>query len=380
MFFKDVIGQRQQVDYIIDSINTGRIPHAQIISGQAGFGGMTIALAAASYIFCRQKGEDSCGECPECFKTHSLQHPDLLLIFPVANDSASSSEKLTSADFMPQFRELIQDSGGYFTFEDYKSKVGIEKKQAQIRVAEAESLLHTMSLSAFQGGWRVVIIYLPEKMNAETANKLLKLIEEPPLKTVFFLVTEQYDSVLPTIKSRCQLLRLPPLKEDDISGALQARLQLPEDKAKEIAHISRGNWCRALQIKDNNESMKEFHDHFVSLMRLCWKGNYVDIFDWAAEVSGLGRDFLGRFADYSTQMLRDSYVQSLGESNLNLSIGEDREFISKFAPFVNEKTVEPLVNEFSIMKRDILMNGNPSIVLSHFALTVSKIFSLNKAK
>ncbi len=380
MFFKDVIGQRQQLDYLIDSINSGRIAHAQIISGQAGYGGLTIALATASYIFCRQKSEDSCGSCPECYKTHSLQHPDFLLIFPVGSDSASSSDKLLSVDFMPEFRELVTETGGYFTFEDYKLKIGLEKKQAQIRVAEAESLLRTMSLSAFQGGWRVVVIYQPEKMNAETANKLLKLIEEPPLKTVFFLVTEQYGSVLPTIKSRCQLLRLPPLKMEDISSALQTRFGLSSEKSDEIAHLSRGNWCRAVQIKDNNEAMKEFHNQFVSLMRLCWKGNFVDIFDWANEASSLGREFLGRFADYSIQMLRDSYVQSLGESELNLSFGEDRAFIEKFAPFVNENTVEPLVNEFSMMKRDVLMNGNSSIVLSHFALTVSKIFSMNRKK
>jgi len=382
MFFKDVIGQAQAVRFLRESIDTGRVAHAQIISAGAGYGGLTLALAATSYIFCRERTEegDSCGKCKECYKSHSLQHPDFLMIFPVGSDTASSSDKLVSLDFLPEFRELIQETGGYFTFEDYKAKIGLEKKQAIIRVAEAESLLRTMNLSSFQGGWRVIVIYLPEKMNAETANKLLKVIEEPPEKTLFFLVTEQYSAVLPTITSRCQLLRLPPLSEEDIVIALQQRKGVDVEKAKNIAHISRGSWCRAIHILDDNQSMEEFHEQFVSLMRLGWQGNYVDIFEWASGAALLGREFLGRFADYSIQMLRDSYMQSLGESSLNLSFGKDREFISKFAPFVNEKTVEPLVSEFSTMKRDILMNGNASIVLSHFALTVSKIFSLAKAK
>lgn len=382
MFFKDIIGQSQAIKFLRESIDSGRVAHAQIISAAPGYGGLSLALAASSYIFCRERTEDkdSCGKCKECYKSHSLQHPDFLLVFPVGSDTASSTDKLVSLDFLPEFRELVSETGGYFTFEDYKAKIGLEKKQAIIRVAEAESLLRTMSLSSFQGGWRVIIIYLPEKMNAETANKLLKIIEEPPQKTLFFLVTEQYSAVLPTITSRCQLLRLPPLSEDEISSALESRKGVDKDKAREIAHISRGSWCRAIQILDDNQTMEEYHQQFVSLMRLGWQGNYADIFEWASGAALLGREFLGRFADYSIQMLRDSYMQSLGESSLNLSFGKDRDFISKFAPFVNNKTIEPLVSEFSTMKRDILMNGNASIVLSHFALTISKIFSMAKAK
>lgn len=382
MFFSDVIGQTKAIGFLKESIDSGRIAHAQIISAGTGFGGLTLALAASSYIFCRERTEegDSCGKCKECYKSHSLQHPDLLLVFPVGSDAASSTDKLVSLDFLSEFRELVSESGGYFTFEDFKSKIGLEKKQAIIRVSEAESLLRTMSLRSFQGGWRVIVIYLPEKMNTETANKLLKLIEEPPSMTVFFLVTEQYSAVLPTITSRCQLLRLSPLSENDIASALVERKGLDAQKAGEIAHISRGSWCRAVQIAEDNQSMDEYHEQFVSLMRLAWQGNYAEIFSWSAGAASMGREFLGRFADYSIQMLRDSYMQSLGESSLNLSFGKDRTFISKFAPFVNEMTVEPLVAEFATMKRDILMNGNASIVLSHFALTVSKIFSMAKAK
>ena len=380
MYFKDIIGQKNAIEYIKKNLNSGKIAHAQIISSPSGFGGMTLALAMASYLFCKSHTDegDSCGSCPECYKTFSLQHPDLQLVFPVGSDTTLSTDRLVSAEFLPEFRELIKETTGYFTYEQFKDKIGLQKKQASIRVAESESILKFMNLKSFEGGWKIVIVYLPEKMNTETANKLLKVIEEPPKMSMFIFVTEKYYAILPTITSRCQLLRLTPLKQEEICRELISRYNLSDTTAHEIASHSDGSWCRALQLKDNDSSNKEYSEQFISLMRLCWTGNFVNILNWSNEVATWGRESLSNFVDYSVQMLRDSYIQSLGESALNNSVGSDRQFIAKFAPFVNERTIEPLVNEFSLLKRDILMNGNASIVLSHFALSVSKIFALNK--
>lgn len=376
MQFSQIIGLNDLKKRLIDSVVGNRVAHAQIFCGESGSGGYPLAVAYATFLFCsdREKYErgDSCGVCPSCFKMSKMEHPDCHYIFPV-NDP-KGDDKPTSDKYIAQWREFVEDSGGYFSVKQWYEVLKIENKQGIIRRDDANELMRKMSLKSFEGGYKIVIFYLPELMRVEAANALLKLVEEPPEKTLFLFVCEDTNRLITTIKSRTQPILIPKLDENTITEKLT---QIGCSEPLQIAHCANGNWLKALELIKDDQS-NALQDIFVDLMRLCYASNYLGIFKWVDTVVPLGREMHKAFCEFSLDLLRNCYIKGVGLDNLSFVLPSQRGFVEKFAPYVNHLTIEPFVNEYELLLRDLGQNGNAKIVFTHFALMLCKIFAVSK--
>ena len=366
MFFKDVIGQEEAKQRLIREVRDGKIPHARLFCGGEGIGKLPLVIAYARYLSCEHRGEtDACGTCPSCVKFNKLAHPDLHFVFPVIKKK--SSKDTISDDFLPEWRNLLTDTP-YFNFGHWLKEMGAENQQAQIYVRESDEILRKLSLKSSQGGYKVMIIWLPEKMNVECSNKLLKLLEEPPLQTVFLLVSEEPDLLLTTILSRTQRFQLHGIDEEAIAQTLIQRFGLQESDAKSIAHRSEGNFLKALETIHLNEENKLFFDLFVSLMRLSYQRKIREMKQWSEMVAGLGRERQKNFLMYCQRMIRENFIYNFKEPSLIYMNNEEQTFSSRFAPYVNEQNVMGIIDELNEAQRHIEQNVNARMVFFDFSL------------
>lgn len=374
MQFKDIIGQIELKQRLTQSVTEGRVPHAQLIYGQAGTGALNIAIAYAQYIACPNKTQnDSCGICPSCLQYGRLQHPDLHFAFPIYKEK--TGRESVCDDFIQQFRNIILEKL-YFSQNDWYAAIGADNKQGVIYEAESSEILRKLSLKSFSDGFKTLIIWLPEKMNNACANKLLKIIEEPPEKTLFLLVSEDPEHLLPTILSRTQQIHIPNLTENDISEALiNKNSEMSSNQAKHIAHIANGSWLRALQTLGKVEESQENFNMFVSLFRNSWlvgvKKNYealLELKNWSVKMAGLGREVQKNFLDYALKQIRENYIRNLGQAELNYQTVQEETFSEKFSPYVNSRNVEDLLSEFTTAQLQIEQNGNAKIIFFDLCL------------
>lgn len=376
MQFKAIIGQEELKNHLVRSVGAGRISHAQLFTGDEGVGALPLAIAYAQYINCpNRQGGDSCGVCPSCHQIGGLAHPDLHFIFPVNTPKGKSSgEKPLSSRFMPQWREIVARTGGYFSEQQWYEAIEIDNKQGNISTFEADEIIRSLSFKAFESEYKIVLIWLPERMNVQAANKLLKILEEPWEKTLFLMVSESSDKLLPTILSRTQSVGIPALGMDVLTAYLVGK-GLPQADAAKIARLSRGSLLEADRLRENltsGEGRANF-DYFVQLMRLSYENRHMELIEWAENVASLGREEQKTLMINSIRMLRDSYMLTAGLSDISYLFGKEYEFCKRFAPFVNNSNIEQLVAEMELVIRQIGQNGNPKIIFPHFALTVSKL-------
>jgi DNA polymerase-3 subunit delta' len=366
MFFKDVIGQEDAKQRLIREVNEGKIPHARLFCGGEGIGKLPLAIAYARYLSCEHRSEtDACGTCPNCMKYNKLAHPDLHFVFPVIKKK--SGKDTVSDDFLPEWRELLE-STPYFNFGLWLKEMGAENQQAQIYVKESDEILRKLSLKSSQGGYKVMIIWLPEKMNVDCSNKLLKLLEEPPAQTVFLLVSEEPDRLLTTILSRTQRFQLHGISEQSIADTLKQRFGLQETDAQSIAHRSEGNFLKALETIHLNEENRLFFELFVSLMRLSYQRKIREMKQWSETVAGLGRERQKNFLAYCQRMIRENFIYNFKDPSLVYLSNEEQNFSSRFSPFVNERNVMGIMDELSEAQRHIEQNVNARMVFFDFSL------------
>jgi len=292
-------------------------------------------------------------------------HPDLHFSFPVFKRKATDAP--VSDDFLPQWREQLQQTP-YFDTEIWLSDIKAENQQIMHYVSESDALQRKLALKASQGGRRIVVLWLPERMNAEVANKLLKLIEEPPSRTHFLLVSEDPDNVLGTIQSRVQRIYVSPLSEDEIAQALIQRYGVDPAKAQSLAHVSQGSFTQALKRWQAGGEEELFFDLFVQLMRLSYTRRVKEIHGWSETVSTLGRERQRRMLAYWQRMLRENFIYNFHRKELSFQTSEEQNFSSRFAPFINEKNVMRIMEEFSDAQRDIAQNVNARMVFFDLAL------------
>ncbi len=348
MNFSQITGHSHTKNRLRHSVSEGRIAHAQLFSGDCRTFALPLAVAYARYVLCPNRTDsDPCEECPTCYRTARMEHPDLHFVYPVnkskkAITTGRQDEKPISDQFIHLWREFLEQNNGVFTEKEWYSYIDIENQQGLIAKQEANEILRKMSFKSFEGGYKIVIIYLPERMNDASANTLLKLIEEPPLSTLFLFVSETPDRIITTIRSRVQEIILAPVTE--------------------------------LGIDDRRS--EEYFELFSSLMRSAYGGRYVELLRWAESVGDLGRERHKAFVEYSVSLLRDCYVIGVGAEGL-VSIGKEEvlSFAKNFAPFVNELTIELLVSEFELIGRQIRANGSPMIIFTHASLMISKILT-----
>lgn len=366
MTFADIIGQEEVKQHLVRLLEENKLPHAIMLCGPKGAGKLPLALAFAQMLLCQHPTDDgACGNCSDCHMTSLWAHPDLHFSFPVYK--AKSNDKPVSDDYLTQWREQISRSP-YFDTEDWLENIKAENQQIVIYVQESDNLQKKLALKSSQGGRKVVVIWLPERMNEQTGNKLLKLIEEPPLGTHFLLVSQEPDLVLGTIQSRVQRINVPALPEAVISQALQERHYMQKDDADLLAHIAQGSYTEALKRMQRDSEQQMFFELFKQLMRDSYARRIKEMHLWSLAVSELGRERQKRMLEYFQQQLRENYIYNFHQPQMNFLGREEESFSTRFAPFINERNVVGIMNELSDAARDIAQNVSPRMVFFDLAL------------
>lgn len=371
MFFKDVIGQDEIKKRLIRSVNEERISHAQLFSGSEGTGKLALAIAYAQYVSCQNRSEtDSCGVCPSCHKYQKLAHPDLHFVFPVFN--SKKFNKPVSDDFLPNWRELIKKSP-YFNLSQWLTHIDAGNAQGLIYERESDSILRKLNLKSFESEFKVMIIWLPEKMHVACSNKLLKLIEEPPSKTLFILITENEESVIGTIRSRAQLVNFPFIDKQSIGNALLNIEGINKDIIPDAVHLSNGNYIKALEYLNPGEDEQFYFLKFQEMMRYAYKREVLEQIEWADEMAKIGRDKQKAFFNFALRLIREYFVMNMKQNNLLYLKQEEKEWGARFAPFINERNIVPFFNEFELGIKHISANGNPRIIFLDTALRMIRL-------
>ncbi len=366
MYFKDIIGQESTIALLRSAVAEGRVPHAQLICGGEGTGKLAVAIAYARYLCCTHRnGEDACGECPSCKKFDKLVHPDLHFAFPIYKKE--STKPAYSDDFIDKWRQAITDNP-YLNLNQWMSHIGTENQQGLIYASQSEEIIRKLTLKSSEGSYKVMIIWMAEKMNGECSNKLLKMIEEPPAQTVFLLIAENPDLLLPTIQSRVQRLPLRPVEEEVIARALCDRYGLSDSDARQIAHASAGNWLQAVETIHLGSRSKEYIELFMALMRRSYARDLKGMRQWADTVAGMGREPQKNFLIYCQRMIRESFICNFHRPEINYMNVDEANFTTRFAPFVNEKNIFGIMDELSEAQRHIEQNVNAKMVFFDLAL------------
>ena len=374
MRFCEIIGQDEVKKQLRQAVREGRIAHAQLFTGISGVGKLGLALAYAQYIACPNRTEvDSCGVCPSWLQYQKLQHPDLHFAFPIVK----GDEGDVCDDFVEKFRNLILENR-YFDLEDWYRAMGVETKQGMIYEKESSEILRKLSLKSFGDGYKVMLIWQPEKMNATCANKLLKLLEEPPTQTLFLLVSEHPELLLSTILSRVQEVRVPRLSEETIASGLCGEYSwLSGEDAKAIAHMANGSYLTALKTMNESEDNQGYFDDFVALMRNAWlvgqKKDYsalLKLRQWSLDMadSKVGREKQKAFLQYAQRQIRENYIYNFGCAEMNYQTEKERQFSTRFAPFIHEGNVARMMEELSKAEQQIGQNGNAKIIFFDLCL------------
>ena len=371
MKFSDVIGHEEVKQRLRQMVSEDRVPHALMFCGPRGSGKMALALAFASYLLCRDRsGGDACGACPQCAMTAKLAHPDLHFSYPVIRPSGTGSEhKMSSEDFASEWRELLLQ-GPYFTIEQWLACMGAANQQAQMGVGESDALSRALSLKSSQGGYKVAILWLPERMNAECANKMLKLLEEPPQATVFLLVCEEPGMLIDTIKSRAQRIDVRRIADEDIERALVERRGIDPDGARRLARAAGGSWLGALEELDAGNEKKEFLDMFISLMRLAYMRKIKDLKKWSDTAAALGRERQKRMLEYFLRLVRENFMYNFRNPQLCYMTRDEEKFARNFSPYINEANVLEISAMMNRAIRDIGQNANAKIVFFDMATNI----------
>jgi DNA polymerase-3 subunit delta' len=384
MLFREIIGQEATKQQLRQTVREGRIPHAQLFTGISGICKLQLALAYAQYLNCPNRTEsDSCGTCPTCLQYQHLQHPDLHFVFPIVGSDE------TCDSFLEQWRQIILDKH-YFDLEEWHKALNVETKQSMIYEKESGEILRKLSLKPYGDGYKVMIIWQPEKMNTTTANKLLKMLEEPPAQTVFLLVSEHPEQLLTTIQSRVQTIRIPRLEADTIATGLMQK-GIDATKANDIARIANGSYLAALKKSDESEENQQELRDFIALFRDAYTVGVLKdpvkkfeslkrLKQWSLDMadSKVGRDKQKHFLQYAQQQVRENYIRNIGQPDLNYQMEDERDFSVKFAPFIHDGNVEGIMDQLDLAERQIEQNGNAKIIF--FDLCLQMIVLIKKPK
>jgi len=375
MRFSEIPGQKEIIAKLISSVESERVSHAQLFAGPEGSGSFALALAYAQFVSCENRSQrDSCGTCKSCIKYEKMIHPDLHFVFPVIKDKKTNEP--ISDKYIAQWREFVTGSP-YFSLTKWLDSIEVGNAQGLIFASEASEILRKLSLKSFESDFKVMIIWLPEKMHPSTANKLLKMIEEPPEKTLFLLVSDEPDKVIPTILSRCQLIKIPSFKNEEVSAYLLERFRIHKAKADDISRVSNGNIIRAIELCENEDSSLLNLERFKNLMRFAWKRDIISIINWSEEIASIGREPQKNFLSFSLRIVRENLMLTLDQmkNRLVFMTGEEAEFSSKFHPFINQENIYSFSDELNIAHAHIEANGNAKIVFLDLALKLTRLIN-----
>lgn len=372
MLFKNIIGQVPVKTKLLNMLHDGRVPHALMFTGSEGSGNLPAAFAFIQYLFCQNKQEnDSCGVCSSCLKVSKLIHPDLHLVFPIP----LSKSVRTSNDLLPEFREQFIETP-YLTIHDWFDSLNAENKQPTIPTDEANDILKKLSYTSYEGGYKIMVIWQPEKMNASSANKLLKILEEPPEQTLFLLVCNHPEQLLATIISRVQQIQFYKLETEDITKGLMEQFDCQPQAAKQAAMLSDGSFREAQLLLQHLDGGTAYLQNFRTFMLIALKFDAIKAVGWVDENSRIGREKQKQFLQYGLEIFRDCLMFNFGSVDLVRHSGEEKEFITKFARFVNQRNYERLLEEFNSAFYHVERNANPKILFMDLIMKTNEFINL----
>lgn len=376
MQFKDVIGQEEVKRKLILSVQENRVPHAQLFLGPEGNGKLPLALAYAQFILCPHRtATDSCGVCPSCQKISKLTHPDVHFVVPTTTTKSVKSNPESDL-FMTEWRDYVLQKEGYVDTSSWYEFLEVENKQGYISVRDAASLLRKLSFKAYEGEYKIAIIWMAEKMRVDTANKLLKLLEEPPEKTLFVLIAEDQEELLATIRSRTSLVKVPKIELGDLQKALVARIGCTSQEASEAAMIAEGNWMKACQNVKDAEDQKYYFRTFQQWMRYCFKAAINELIDFSNNIKTIGRERQKQLLEYGLGIVRNSLLFNNNLAQLVMLPEEEKKFNSSFAPFVKPANIIQIADLLEEASRQIERNGYAPLIFLDVSFKMTKLLRM----
>jgi DNA polymerase-3 subunit delta' len=378
MQFSEVLGQKHIKNHLTTSVDAGRIAHAQLFVGPEGSGTLPMALAYAQYILCGNANGENTGGNDSCnLKFKNVSHPDLHFAFPVTTSDKVKSKPVSSF-YLEEWRQLI-DQQPYGNLFDWYKLLGVDNKQGQIGVDEALQIVKSLALKSYEGGYKVMLIWMAEKMNTAASNKLLKLIEEPPEKTIFILIAEDEEQIINTIRSRCQILHFPPLAEDAIAEALVSKYHIEAAVATKIAHQANGNFNKACDLIYQDSEDIQFEKWFVIWVRSAFKakGNKAaihDLISWSEDIAKTGRETQKKFLAFCLNYFRQALLLNYKANDLVYLEPKSESFkIENFAPFVHDSNILEISDELQDAIYHIERNGNSKIILTDLSIKLTRL-------
>jgi DNA polymerase-3 subunit delta' len=378
MLFSEILGQEHIKSHLTKSATLGRIPHAQLFVGPEGSGTLAMAIAYAQYVLCCNVGNENVGENTSCnLKFESISHPDLHFIYPtITTEDVKTKPK--SIDFIGDWRKFVKENP-YGSLFDWYNFLGAGNKQGEIRVDDAQEMLKSLSLKSYEGGYKVMIVWMADKLNIAASNKLLKLLEEPTDRTLFILISENEEDIIQTIRSRCQVLHFNGLPEKIIAQALIEKHNIEAKTATKIAHQAQGNFNKALQLLQTDNEDLHFEKWFVDWVRAAFraKGNAAAIHDliaWSEQIATLGRETQKKFLHFCIDMFRQALMLNYEAPSLVYLEPQVEKFkLENFAPFVNGNNIYDIFKELSDAMYHIERNGNAKIILTDLSIKLTRL-------
>ena len=370
MYFSDITGMKETKQRLLNAVKSNHVAHAQLFAGTQGSANLALALAFATYINCEdKKDEDSCGQCFSCIKYNKLIHPDLHFIFPVSTTKAVNKDPL-SINFLKEWRSFLT-SKPYSDLNNWGSFIGAENKQLSISVEEARNIIKTISLKSFEAEYKVLIIWLPEFMNSSGSNAILKVLEEPPYKTIFLLVTNNSEKIITTILSRTQRVSVRAFRDEEIGEELQFKFKVEEKKANRLAYLANGDMNEAIRILEEEED--DSHELFRNWMRNCYKKNNIaDLLSFLDEVNKLGREGQKSLLLYGLNIMRECLVFKYAKE-LSRTEKEEYAFVEKFSQAITERKVSNISSFLNESYYHIERNGSAKIIFLDTSFKISEI-------
>ncbi len=377
MKFSDIIGQEEAKSKLLKAYKEGRVAHTQLFLGPEGSGALPLAIAFGQYVNCTNKQEnDSCGVCPSCKKFEKFSHPDLTFIFP-SNKPEGFTAKPASELFIRQWIEYMQQTNGYAVQNEWYSFLQIGKKQGKIYTLDANNLIKTLGFKPYEADYKIAIIWLADKMDAPPANKLLKTFEEPPDDTLIFLIAERYELLLPTVRSRAQLIKVPRLKDDEIRRGLMEKYSNLPNLDQVVANAS-GNWSRAIQLSQQTEEEDHNFEDFREWLLLCYKFDYPALFKFAQKLAGIGRERQKSFLQYGLQVVHNSIQINNNNGHLVRGGDDEKKFFGGFAKYINQANRDDFYTALNEAIYHIERNANAGILFGDLSLTL--VVLLNRGR
>ncbi len=390
MQFKDVIGQTQTTKHLTEMVHENRLSHALLFLGKEGCGALPLALAFTQFIVCEKVnikkstgislfGEeestinhpqifDSCGVCASCIKANQYIHPDIHFSYPVV--PAKAGDKPIATDFITDWREFINHSS-YGNAFDWIEKIKVkENQQGNITAEECNDIIHKLSLKSFESGYKILVMWMPEYLGKE-GNKLLKSIEEPPPNTLFILVAESEEQILPTILSRCQLVKIPALEDKDIEEALIMRNNTSREMAHQTAAIAEGNYREALQLLQH--ASEDWQSLLRDWLNAAIKGGPIEQVKCVEEMSKLGREKQKQFLRYFNHLLMQSIrIRIIGADRIELD-EKEKDFANRLNKIAGIAQQEAIVEELDKATYYIERNANAKMLLHALTIKLAHI-------